>query len=156
MHSSAINARRRPCPDPPEPRPRAASSGAAARTARRCSTSAIELFQERGVRATKLEEICERADVAPRTFFNHFETREHLYQAIAEQRVGQMAVLLDALASDPRPLAERLPDLFAQIGGYLAARPPYRELVAEMLHVRLDGKSETVRRGALGQARCAS
>jgi AcrR family transcriptional regulator len=114
--------------------------------------AALELFQERGVRATRLEEICERADVAPRTFFNHFETREHLYQALAEQRVGQMAVLLDALANDPRPLAERLAELFARIGEYLAARPPYRELVAEMLHVRLDGKSETVRRGALGQA----
>jgi len=114
--------------------------------------AALELFQQQGVRATRLEEICERADVAPRTFFNHFETREHLYQALAEQRAGQMAVLLDALANDPRPLAERLAELFAQIGEYLAARPPYRELVAEMLHVRVGGKSETVRRGALGQA----
>ena len=139
--------------------PRAARAAAPSRFERRrrenraaLLEAALELFQQQGVRATRLEEICERADVAPRTFFNHFETREHLYQALAEQRAGQMAVLLDALANDPRPLAERLAELFAQIGEYLAARPPYRELVAEMLHVRVGGKSETVRRGALGQA----
>ena len=114
--------------------------------------AALELFQQNGIRATKLEEICERADVAPRTFFNHFETREHLYQALAEQRASQFAALLDALASDERPLAERLSDLFGSIGRYLGARPPYRELVGEMLHVRLDGPSEIVRSGTLGQA----
>jgi AcrR family transcriptional regulator len=114
--------------------------------------AALELFQQNGIRATKLEEICERADVAPRTFFNHFETREHLYQALAEQRAAQFAALLDALASDERPLAARWSDLFGSIGRYLAARPPYRELVGEMLHVRLDGRSEIVRSGTLGQA----
>ncbi len=139
--------------------PRAARAAAPSRFERRrrenraaLLEAALELFQQQGVRATRLEEICERADVAPRTFFNHFETREHLYQALAEQRAAQMATLLDALANDPRPLAERLAELFARIGEYLAARPPYRELVAEMLHVRVGGKSEAVRRGALAQA----
>ena len=74
--------------------------------------AAIELFQRRGIRGTKIEEICERADVAPRTFFNHFETREHLYQEIAQQRAAQFAVLFDATTADPRSLHERLPELF--------------------------------------------
>ena len=67
--------------------------------------AAIELFQERGIRGAKLEDICARADVAPRTFFNHFETREHLYHAIAQQRARQAAALFDASAADPRPIA---------------------------------------------------
>ncbi|TMQ68199.1 MAG: helix-turn-helix transcriptional regulator, partial [Candidatus Eisenbacteria bacterium] len=37
--------------------------------------AAIDLFQQHGIRGAKIEEICARADVAPRTFFNHFETR---------------------------------------------------------------------------------
>src|SRR5258706_10316505 len=101
--------------------------------------AAVELFQEKGLRETKLEEICERADIAPRTFFNHFETREHLYQGIARQRVEQFVERFVVLGSDPRPLARRLSELFAAMGAHLAARPLYRELVGEMLHLRDDG-----------------
>jgi AcrR family transcriptional regulator len=114
--------------------------------------AAIELFQQRGIRGAKIEEICERADVAPRTFFNHFETREHLYQGIAQQRAAQFAVLFDATTADPRPLRERLPELLGQIADYLEERPLYRELVGEMLHVRAEGGSEVVRSGVLGLA----
>jgi AcrR family transcriptional regulator len=113
--------------------------------------AAIELFQEKGLRETKLEEICERADIAPRTFFNHFETREHLYQAIAAQRVEQLVERLDALRIDPRPLARRLNELFAAIGAHLAERPLYRELVGEMLHLR-DYGGEAGRSRLLRQA----
>src|SRR5262245_62840217 len=81
--------------------------------------AAIDLFQQRGIRGAKIEEICERADVAPRTFFNHFETREHLYRGIAQQRAAQFAVLFDATAADPRPIRERLPELFGQLADYL-------------------------------------
>jgi AcrR family transcriptional regulator len=114
--------------------------------------AAIELFQEKGFRGTTLQEICERADVASRTFFNHFETREHLYQAIAHQRAVQFAELLDAVRGDPRPLAQRLNDFFAVMGAYLVARPLWRELVGEMLHLRHEGGSEAVRSRVLGQA----
>jgi AcrR family transcriptional regulator len=114
--------------------------------------AAIELFQERGLRETKLEEICTRADVAPRTFFNHFETREHLYEAIAHQRAEQMAVLLDALCTDERPVAKRLTELFARIGAYLDGQPIYRELVGEMLRLRHGSGSDFVRSGVLGAA----
>jgi len=115
--------------------------------------AAIELFQEKGLRETKLEEICKRADIAARTFFNHFETREHLYQAIAAQRVEQLVERLDVLRTDPRPLARRLSEIFAVIGTYLAARPLYRELVGEMLHLRdyggEDGRSRLLRQATL-------
>ena len=114
--------------------------------------AAIDLFQQRGIRGAKIEDICERADVAPRTFFNHFETREHLYQGIAQQRAAQFAALFDATAADRRPLGERLPELLGQIADYRAARPLYRELVAEMLRIRTEGGSEVVRTGSLGSA----
>ena len=114
--------------------------------------AAIELFQQQGIRATRLEEICERADVAPRTFFNHFETREHLYQAIAEQRARQLAERFDGLAADARPLPERLAGLLRELGRYLDARPLYRELVGEMLSLRARDGSEIARGRSLGGA----
>jgi AcrR family transcriptional regulator len=114
--------------------------------------AATELFQTRGVQTTSLEEICERADVAVRTFFNHFETREHLHQAIARERALQVAEVLDALSRDPRPLATRMAGLFSAIGAYVSERPAYRDFVAEMLRLRSPGANETVRSGSLGQA----
>ena len=114
--------------------------------------AAIDLFQQHGIRGAKIEDICERADVSPRTFFNHFETREHLYRGIAEQRAAQFAALFDATAADPRPIHERLPELLARLADYLEERPLYRELVGEMLRVRAEGGSEVVRTGLLGLA----
>lgn len=114
--------------------------------------AAIDLFQERGIRDTKLEDICERADVSPRTFFNHFETRDHLYRALSQQRARQLAALFDTPDDEPGSLAEKLPRIFGRIGTHLDERPMYRELVGEMLHARPGGASEIVRTRALGSA----
>jgi len=114
--------------------------------------AAIAVFQKRGIRGAKIEEICDRADVSPRTFFNHFETRDHLYQAIAQQRATQFAALFDAAASDPRPIGDCLPELLGSIADYLDSLPLYRELVGEMLHTRAEGGSEVVRHRSLGRA----
>ena len=114
--------------------------------------AAIALFQRQGTRATKIEDICERADVARRTFFNHFETREQLVQEIALQRSEQLATLLDARAGEPGPAGERFARLLAEMGTYLAARPAYRELVAEMLSLRFAHGSEAARSGVIGAA----
>ncbi len=114
--------------------------------------AAIELFQTRGTRATKIEDICERADVAKRTFFNHFETREHLVREIALQRAEQLAAILDADPPAPGPAGTQLEALFTAMGRYLAARPAYRELVAEMLTLRFERGSQATRSGVLGGA----
>lgn len=112
--------------------------------------AAIELFQRQGVSATKLEEICEAADVSARTFFNHFESREHLYEAIARQRGAQLAALVEARAESGRPFKGQLGGLLEDIGAYVSARPAYRELMREMLSLRHEGGSETARQ--LGDA----
>ena len=114
--------------------------------------AALELFQRKGIRATTIEEICELADISPRTFFNHFETRDHLYAAIARRRASEFARLLESQGADERPLDQRLPELFTAIGRGLAQMPAYRELIGEMLRVRVDGGDETVRGRTLSQA----
>ena len=49
--------------------------------------AAFDLFLAQGAAATTIEEICERADVANRTFFNHFATRQDMIRALAERRL---------------------------------------------------------------------
>jgi AcrR family transcriptional regulator len=53
----------------------------------RILSAAFDLFLSQGVSATTIEEICERADVANRTFFNHFPTRQDMMRALAESRL---------------------------------------------------------------------
>ncbi|MBV8179066.1 MAG: helix-turn-helix transcriptional regulator, partial [Mycobacterium sp.] len=49
--------------------------------------AAFDLFLAQGSAATTIEEICDRADVANRTFFNHFATRQDMIRALAERRL---------------------------------------------------------------------
>ena len=53
----------------------------------RIISAAGELYGARGVKATKVLDICELADVAQQTFFNHFPTKEDLL--IEMSRLGQ-------------------------------------------------------------------
>ena len=68
----------------------APSSGATRRERRkhelreRILEASRELFDAQGVATTTVAEICERADVAQKTFFNHFETKPQLLREIAE------------------------------------------------------------------------
>ncbi len=103
--------------------------------------AATTLFAERGLRATSIQDICGAADIAERTFFNHFPTRDHLYEAIADHRIEGLTAVIATVAADHRPLTHRLPDLFTTIGRTVAAQPAYRELVGAMLNTRPYGAS---------------
>lgn len=103
--------------------------------------AATALFAERGLRATSIQDICQTADIAERTFFNHFPTRDHLYEAIADHRLEGLTAAISVVTADPRPLTERLPDLLTTIGRTVAAQPAYRELVGAMLNTRPYGAS---------------
>ena len=114
--------------------------------------AAVSLYQTKGVQVTSLEEICERADVAVRTFFNHFETRENLHEAIAHQRAVELARIVGGTANDDRPFVVRLEAVFSQIADYLAERPAYRDFVGEMLQVHPARGSQLVRGESLSES----
>lgn len=49
--------------------------------------AAIELFSEQGCDLTSVEQICARADMARKTFYNYFPSKEHLIYLLSEQRI---------------------------------------------------------------------
>ncbi|HIG68673.1 MAG TPA: TetR/AcrR family transcriptional regulator, partial [Myxococcales bacterium] len=51
--------------------------------------TAEALFAERGVEATKVDDICEAADVAKRTLCNHFPTKAHIVQSLSHEAVSR-------------------------------------------------------------------
>ncbi|WP_346384519.1 TetR/AcrR family transcriptional regulator [Nocardioides sp.] len=94
--------------------------------------SAFDLFLSQGMDATKIEDICERADVANRTFFNHFATRQDMIQALAERRLLNLHDVLFDRSDQPVPV--RLVGFFDDIASVLVGSgDTYREMIGSML-----------------------
>lgn len=58
--------------------------------------AALDLFEERGYAATTIEDITERADVARRTFFRHFTSKEAVLFPDPEEYELRLVAALDA------------------------------------------------------------
>jgi AcrR family transcriptional regulator len=95
-------------------------------------TAAFDIFLDNGVSGTTIEEICDRADVANRTFFNHFATRQDMIRALAEQRLVNLHDVVFGRADEAIP--PRLTGVFDDIATTLAeSGDTYREMIGEML-----------------------
>lgn len=80
----------------------------ATRTERkRCAIlqAAVEEFRANGFQATSMDRIAERAEVSKRTIYNHFESKEVLFQAITDELVDQI-VSVNELDYDPSQALE--------------------------------------------------
>ena len=94
--------------------------------------AAFDLFLAQGVNATKIEEICERADVANRTFFNHFATRQDMMRALAERRLVNLHDVFFDRGDEAVPV--RLIGVFDDIAiALVKSGATYREMIGEML-----------------------
>jgi AcrR family transcriptional regulator len=97
----------------------------------RILAAAFDLFLLQGVTATTIEDICERADVANRTFFNHFATRQDMVRALAERRLLNLHDVVSSGAGGSA--TERLVGVFDDIAATLIkSGDTYREMIGEM------------------------
>jgi AcrR family transcriptional regulator len=68
--------------------------------------AALRLFAERGYEQTTVEDIAEAADVAVRTFFRYFSSKQHvLFGEVATDRVNRLRTELAARPAGEDPLA---------------------------------------------------
>jgi AcrR family transcriptional regulator len=74
-----------------------------ARTREAIVTAALELFEERGIQGTTVDEISARADIAPRTFFRYFPTKEAVLFARAADDRERIAAALAARPESEHP-----------------------------------------------------
>jgi len=97
--------------------------------------AAMRLFDEKGFEATTVAEICDAADVAQKTFFNHFASKPDMLREVA--RVW-LEVLLDLIA-DARAAAgvrQRLESFFRALADMVEqAGPMRRELLTALVHL---------------------
>lgn len=72
------------------------------RTREELISAAFELFQEKGFRATTVEEIADAVDVSPRTFFRYFTSKEDVVVASQQEAFGTfMQAFTDRPVDEP-------------------------------------------------------
>jgi AcrR family transcriptional regulator len=77
------------------------------RTRTRLVDAARRIIAERGgIEAVPIAEITEAADVAIGTFYNHFPSREDLFEAVVSETLEAHGETIDALASEVADVAE--------------------------------------------------
>ncbi|MFI7450218.1 TetR/AcrR family transcriptional regulator [Nonomuraea sp. NPDC049714] len=93
--------------------------------------AALELFVERGVEGTSMEQIAKRAGVGKLTVYRRWSTKEDLIAQAVEESVGgevtPSAAEVEALS--PRDIIERALPAAAE----MVANPEFRALVARMM-----------------------
>ena len=98
--------------------------------------AAGELFRLQGYSATRVTEICDRADVAEKTFFNHFPTKQDVLSDLAAMAVGELLMTIESARKDGRTTANRIAIFFGRIAETMAtAGPPQKELVSAIVQV---------------------
>lgn len=110
---------------------------------RRILDAAEALFDARGVTATRVAQICERADVAEKTFFNHFASKQDLLRELAAGALGRLLVDIEQTRKRPGTTRERLIAFFGSIADHAEeAGPMHRELLTEIIHVAHEARTE--------------
>jgi AcrR family transcriptional regulator len=105
--------------------------------------AAVDRFERQGVEATKVDDICAVADVAQKTFFNHFPTKQHLIREIASTFLHELLAILDETRRTRGTTGERLGRFFTRIADDVdAASPMRRELVMEVIRLVHDDRAE--------------
>jgi AcrR family transcriptional regulator len=103
--------------------------------------AAIRLFDAKGFAATTVAEICELADVAPKTFFNHFASKSDMLREVARVELDVLLGLIaeSRSASDdgsPLGVRDRLDRFFRTLADRVeAAGPMRRELLTALVHL---------------------
>src|SRR5215472_4056515 len=87
----------------------------AAETRLRLFRCALQLFAERGFPNVTVEDITEAADVGKGTFFNYFESKDHVLGVMAEIQLGKVREALQQARAGKRSIETVLGHLFERV-----------------------------------------
>ena len=87
----------------------------AAETRLRLFRCALQLFSERGFPNVTVEDITEAADVGKGTFFNYFESKDHVLGVLAEIQLGKVREAVEEAGSGKRSVQAIVHQLFLRL-----------------------------------------
>ncbi|MCA9511700.1 MAG: helix-turn-helix domain-containing protein [Myxococcota bacterium] len=106
--------------------------------------AARALFDDQGFDATRVAEIAERADVAEKTVFNHFATKQLMMRELAYEAIAALVERVEQVRREPGTTRERLARFFEQVADAAEeGGPTHRELLTETIHALHDARDES-------------
>jgi len=109
-------------------------------TAVRILDAAEELFAEGGFAGTAVRDIAARAGLNPASLYNHFESKQALYEAVLERGVRPVYEILDRLVAGGQDAPDRR--AIAELMGHLSRSPNLARLIQ---HEALTGGAHAMR-----------
>lgn len=106
-----------------------------AQTRQRILDEAMALFIEQGFDATTVDEIAQRADVSPRTFFRYFATKDALLFHDFEDRLARLRQGIAARPRTEHPF-ETLVHVLCRMVDDIESSPEERDLVVRLVRER--------------------
>jgi AcrR family transcriptional regulator len=95
---------------------------------------ARSLFETQGYEATTVSQICDRADIAYGTFFNHFPSKLDLLRDLSDLALRDLFQTVEEVAHGPGHFGDRLVRLFEDAAERAEAMGPRpRELMSAMM-----------------------
>lgn len=101
----------------------------------RIVAAAYALFQERGYQAATVAQICDQADVAYKTFFNHFPSKLEVLLALEERALESTVSHFESALALEVDTRERIAHAFRALAADAVGEgPTHPELLAELIH----------------------
>ena len=98
--------------------------------------ASISLFQQNGIERTTVVEICSLADVAHKTFFNHFQSKRELLREIARDGVERVLLQIEESRKAGSSSSARIQHFFEGVAEHAdESGPMHRELLSEIVHI---------------------
>jgi AcrR family transcriptional regulator len=87
-------------------------------TRQRIAEAGLRLFLERGFEATTLDAIAEAADIARRTFFHYFDSKEAILTSLQDAAEDSLRASIEAAPIDQPPFEVVCAGMLDMISGY--------------------------------------
>lgn len=112
--------------------------------------SAVALIDEKGFEATMVSAVCERADVAQKTFFNHFASKQYLLREVARVKTDDLLAEVESARNAGATAEERIERFFQILADRIEeAGPLRRELLTELVHLAHETGDGTIQARSL-------
>lgn len=92
-------------------------------TRERIELAALEMFERDGFEATTIDDIAAAVDIAPRTFFHYFATKEDVVLSDYADRLSRITTTLAKRPEDEAPWTALREAFLVVAGDYETARP---------------------------------
>lgn len=118
------------------------TSGAAVNLREQILSAAASCFRERGIKATKMQEIAKRAGIGVGNFYNYFENKDAIIDEFAQREVARLAREIDEIVNGRVSLEEQRRQFRESLR---------KQLAVQRARVKIEILEEAARNSSMGE-----